>query len=240
MSHRFFLESKPSASQVTLEGDQAHHAIHVMRFKTGDKVVLFDGSGVEYHATIDDVTKKKVFLRVVETIEQTRSVSNQIILAVALPKGDRQKFLVEKVVELGVARLIPLKTVRSVAVANNKVIQRLRKQVIEASKQCGRNKLMDVSDEQTLKSLFDLPCPELTDSSKFIADPYQGAAISALDLPHSKSVVVAIGPEGGFDASEFELASSLGFKPMKLGPAILRVETAALAAAAILGIGREE
>ncbi len=237
MSHRFFLDSPPKTENVALEGDQAHHAIHVMRFKPGDEVVLFDGTGVEYRAEIDEVEKKRLRLNIIETIQQSRAVSTQITIAVALPKGDRQKFLIEKLVELGVARLIPLKTTRSVAVANEKVIQRLRKQVIEASKQCGRNTLMEIVEEQTLPELAG--SLEHESSLKIIADPYQGRAIAELTKQTLDSIVVAVGPEGGFDEVETALANRSGFEPIRFGPAILRVETAALAAAAILGIGRE-
>lgn len=238
MSHRFFLDSVPTEGPLILEGDQAHHAIQVMRFRSGDEVVLFDGSGVEYRAVIDSVEKKRLCLSIVESISIQRSVTSQITLAVALPKGDRQKFLVEKLVELGVKRLVPLRATRSVAVASDKVIERLKKQVVEASKQCGRNTLMDIGNEQSLKQLGD-SC--ISNTTRLIADPYQGLSISevASGLPESASVVIAVGPEGGFDDEENALAHELGFEPMRLGPAILRVETAALAVAAIFGIGAE-
>lgn len=240
MSYRFFLDSKPSGDAVILEGDQAHHAIHVMRYKIGDQIDLFDGTGTEYRAIIDQVAKKRLSLRIMESLLIERSVTTKITLAIAMPKGDRQKFLIEKLVELGVERMAPLQTTRSVAVANEKVIQRLRKQVIEASKQCGRNTLMEITEEKSLTQFsesLDSDCPKL------IANPYQGRPISDLnDLGSGECptcVAVAIGPEGGFDESENKLADSLGFQPIRLGPAILRVETAALAIAAIFGIGNE-
>ena len=144
MSQRFFLDSNPGSDRlaagdaITLEGDQAHHAINVMRFNAGDQIVLFDGTGIEYVATVEEVQKKSISLAIIESVENSRSLKTSITIAVALPKGDRQKFLVEKLVELGVQTLIPLKTKRAVAVPNPKVIARLSKQVVEASKQCGR------------------------------------------------------------------------------------------------------
>lgn len=241
MSYRFFLDAQPTSEIVNLEGDQAHHAVQVMRFKVGDQIVLFDGSGMEYHTVIDLVAKKRLSLRILNAIEIDRAVRARITLAIAMPKGDRQKFLIEKLVELGVERLVPLKTTRSVALANNKVIQRLQKQVVEASKQCGRNRLMEISEERSLSQFS-----ESLDEScqKLIADPYQGKPIAAMAAGFNANecfdrVAVAIGPEGGFDESENELAQSLGFLPIRLGPAILRVETAALAVAAIYGIGNE-
>ncbi len=264
MSHRFFLESETAdpiaiGTELTLEGDQAHHAIHVMRFQPGDSFVLFNGRGTEYKADVVSVAKKRIVVAVVQAEQIPRSLATQITIAVALPKGDRQKFLVEKLVELGVARLVPLKTSRSVAAANPKVIQRLKKQVIEASKQCGRNWLMEVAEEQTLKQLAEMLDTKIaTDSQvsdsqaadshvsgdagpkRLIADPYQGKSIAAIASSMSaNSVVIAIGPEGGFDDAENALAHELGFEPVTLGPSILRIETAALTAAAIFGIGNE-
>jgi 16S rRNA (uracil1498-N3)-methyltransferase len=235
MSQRFFLNSKPTGPKVVLEGDQAHHAIHVMRFQEGDPLVLFDGSGVEYRCVIDEIAKKRLSLSIVKTVSNDRMVSTRLTLAVALPKGDRQKFLIEKLVELGVERLVPLKTTRSVAIANEKVIQRLSKQVVEACKQCGRNRLMQIGTEQTLTQLA---ADVGNHDRRLIADPYNGIPIANVS-ERSNSVVLAIGPEGGFDPGENELALELGFEPVRLGPAILRVETAAIAAAAIFGIGTE-
>lgn len=236
MSHRFFLNSAPTGPTVSLDGDQAHHAIHVMRFNTGDEVTLFDGSGVEHIAIIEQIQKKRIELRIVESVMCHRGLSSTLTLCVALPKGDRQKFLIEKLVELGVHRLVPLSTRRSVAVANANVIQRLQKQVIEASKQCGRNTLMSIDPPQTIDQLATTIDPSTT---LLIANPYQGKPISSYLSDGGKKTIALIGPEGGFDESENQAASEVGFLPVRLGPAILRVETAAIAVAAILGIGSE-
>ena len=223
-----------------LEGEQARHALQVRRVNAGDQIVLFDGTGTEYDALIDQIEKKRLWLSINSQRVVPRGIKASITLAVALPKGDRQKVLVEKLVELGVERLIRLKSNRSVAVANEKVVQRLQKQVVEASKQCGRNRLMKIESESTLANLSGML---ETDALKLIADPYQGQTILDVssrcleEMP--VEVVVAIGPEGGFDDEENTLSQELGFQPVRLGPSILRVETAAIAIAAILGIGLE-
>ncbi|MDB4368355.1 16S rRNA (uracil(1498)-N(3))-methyltransferase [bacterium] len=240
MSYRFFTQSTPNHGKMVLEGEQARHAIQVMRFNVGDQIVLFDGMGTEYEALIDQVEKKRLWLSIENQRVVPRGIRANITLAVALPKGDRQKVLVEKLVELGIERLIPLKSNRSVAVANEKVVQRLQKQVVEASKQCGRNRLMKIESECTIDGL-----PGLLDPSalKLVADPYQGQTIldvSAQCLAEMPvEIVVAIGPEGGLDDGENVMSQELGFQPVRLGPSILRVETAAIAIAAILGIGLE-
>ena len=135
MSHRFFLDSEIRDGRTILDGDQAHHAIHVMRSKVGDEVVLFDGKGTEHTALVVAAAKKMLHLEISSSRAIDRTVQREVTIAVALPKGDRQKFLVEKLVELGVSRLVPLKTTRSVAVATGNVIDRMNRHVIEASKQ---------------------------------------------------------------------------------------------------------
>ena len=249
MSHRFFLDSIPNSDRlvagdkIALQGDQAHHAINVMRFNIGDQLVLFDGSGIQYLAAVEDIEKKTVSLTILESVEDAKSLATEITIAVALPKGDRQKFLIEKMVELGVQTLIPLKTKRAVAVANPKVIARLGKQVIEASKQCGRNTLMEIAEVQTINQLIEESGNSFPNAQWLVADPYQGETISSLISNSAagtkREFVVAIGPEGGLDESEVQLLIENQFEPIRLGPSILRIETACVAVASILGIGTE-
>ncbi len=236
MSQRFFLETKIKDGQTTLEGDQAHHALHVMRFGVGDKIVLFDGRGQEHFAVITETGKKRISLTIETTIKSKPKVHRDITVAVALPKGDRQKFLVEKLVELGVRRLIPLKTERSVAVASAKVIERMNRQVVEASKQCGRNFLMTVSAQRSVKELI---ATNFEHTIRLIADPYSSSPLVSAVSNKSPFVVIAIGPEGGFAEDESIAMSEGGWEPVKLGNSILRIETAAVTAAVLLGIGAE-
>ncbi len=249
MSHRFFLESKLDLAEgmaladlagtsIDLDGDQAHHAINVMRFKVGDEIVLFDGSGFEHLAKIQAVAKKRISVSIVESHEVSRSLKTRISIAVALPKGDRQKFLIEKLVELGVEQVIPLKTRRAVAVANTKVIQRLQKQVVEASKQCGRNRLLEITETMTVAQLINLFQSVEGGCQRLLADPYSGKTVGEYVIGGHSRFVVAVGPEGGFDESELTLFSQNGFESMTLGPSVLRIETACVAVASILGIGR--
>ncbi len=231
MSHRFFLDSEIVENRTSLIGDQAHHAIQVMRFKVGDELTLFDGLGSEHVAVIVGSAKKKLDLEIRSTTHQDPPAAN-LTIACAMPKGDRQKFLVEKLVELGTRRLIPLQTKRSVAVSNEKVIERLKKQVIEASKQSGRNYLMQIESQQTIDQLIQStaePCVRL------VADPY-----SQTDLRSFRSqqlVVIAIGPEGGFDDEEARQFDAAKWQAVRMGDNILRVETAAMTAAVLLGLG---
>ena len=127
MADRFFTDSAFVDDQITLADDQAHHLINVMRAKLGDEVVLFDGQGNEFQTRIIDLAKKRLTLQRLATTRPERKLATDITIAVSLPKGDRQKFLIEKLVELGVAKLIPLSTPRSVAQVNEKVVGRIEK-----------------------------------------------------------------------------------------------------------------
>ncbi len=228
MAERFFLSEPVSEGNAIVSGDEAHHLSRVMRAKVGDHVVLFDGCGHEYKATIEEVSKKSVSL----TIDSCQFVEDpnrpEIVVACALPKGDRQKFLVEKLVELGANRLVPLKTSRSVAEASEKALERIRKQVIEASKQCRRNWLMEVSREFSVEGLIN----EFGsfEGGRMVADPYAESADLLVD---DEPAVIAVGPEGGFAPDEIQCFQNGGWAKICFSPNVLRVETAAAAAVAI-------
>src|SRR5690606_11381994 len=112
MSHRFYLPAARPHSSALLDGPEAHHLLHVMRAAVGDEVTLFDGQGNEFVATVEQLRRSEVLLAVGEGRQVDRELQRRIIVGVALPKGDRQKWLVEKLTELGAARLVPLVTER--------------------------------------------------------------------------------------------------------------------------------
>ncbi len=234
---------------VELSGDEAHHLVRVMRQKPGDLVTLFDGDGHEFSAEIIDTRKDRATLRIREVRAVDTESLRQVIVAVSLPKGDRQKWLVEKLTELGCYRLIPLQTERGVAQCSGQVPERLRRQVLEATKQCNRTRLMQISPERTIaeclaefssgnadEGLENAPA----ETSRWIAHPCSDGAFGQLrlaDLMQTKlpqRVLVLVGPEGGFTSGEVEQAVTLGCRPLDLGPRILRVETAALMLTAVI------
>jgi len=211
---------------VTLEGPEAHHLTAVRRFAAGDTVTLFNGDGHEYTALVAEVGKKRVGVRVIEILSPDRELGFPLHIASALPKGDRGDFLIEKLTELGITDFTPLITERGVVKAGDAKSDKLRRAVIEASKQCGRNVLMQVHPPARW--------PEWCASQsgrRLIADPGGSSAAA----PEQGSAIVAIGPEGGFTEAEMDAAVRAGWKRLSLGPRILRVETAALAAAVLLG-----
>jgi 16S rRNA (uracil1498-N3)-methyltransferase len=228
MSQRFFVPTAITERLVTLEGDEGHHLARVMRAKAGDALVLFDGGGAEFDARVTAVARSSVEVEVLARREADREAPVEVTLGVALPKGDRQRFLVEKAVELGVARLAPLVTNRGVAQPTDSALDRLQRAVIEASKQCGRNRLMEVAPPVELS---DYVAEAPRDALRFIAHP-GGEPLARIAAPLPSRICVAVGPEGGLTQEEIALAHSAGWRSVDLGPRILRVETAAIALAA--------
>src|SRR5256885_5436470 len=144
MSERFFSPRPITAGGMMLDGPEAHHLLHVMRASVGDEVTLFDDSGAEFKATVETLRRTDAELRIIERREIDRELPFELIVGVALPKGDRQKWLVEKLTELGVTTLVPLTTERSIAVPSDSAGDRLRRTVIEAAKQYRRNPLLHI------------------------------------------------------------------------------------------------
>jgi 16S rRNA (uracil1498-N3)-methyltransferase len=189
-------------------------------------VTLFDGSGGEFDAEITVCGRSTVELAVLTRREVDRELAFSLTLGVPLPKGDRQRWIVEKAVELGVTRLVPLRTERTVA-TGDKVGEKLDRYVIEASKQCGRNRLMEIAEPQSWSKWLAAPA----DARRWVADP-TGDAIRAVDLSQGRSTFAAVGPEGGLTEGELAVARSSGWEIVSLGPRVLRIETAAVALAA--------
>jgi 16S rRNA (uracil1498-N3)-methyltransferase len=225
MAERFYVNSPLAPGPIILQGPEAHHLATVCRLRTGAAVSLFNGDGREYPATVGAVTRKHVELEILAVETPERELRLRLELAAPLPKGDRAAFLVEKLTELGVTAFVPLQTQRSVVHPREAKLEKLQRQVIEASKQCGRNRLMQIG-ELTEWSAYcqreDLP--EL----RILAHP--GGRVEG--WPAGRDIALAVGPEGGWTETEVELAQHAGWQLVGLGPRILRIETAALALAA--------
>lgn len=235
MSRRFFIDSPlvgPAAdippSVAVVAGPEAHHLLHVLRVRVGDEITVFDGRGGEWIAQIERLGRSTIELRLLEFLPVEREADVHLTLAVALPKGDRQAFLVEKAVELGVARLQPLTTERSVAEPVERALERLRRQVIEASKQCGRNRLLEVAAPVSWREFAEREQP----GARRLFAHLLPDAVPLVQVELAGRYCVAIGPEGGWTDDEAAAALKAGWTPLGFGSRILRVETAALAAAA--------
>src|SRR5438105_856755 len=141
MADRFYVNCPLAPGPVVVSGPEAHHLATVLRARPGDAVCLFNGDGAEYPAIVANVHKKLVELEITARHRPKRELDFRLEVAAPLPKGDRGDFLVEKLTELGVTRFVPLRTRRSVVHPRP---EKLERAVIESSKQCGRNVLMEV------------------------------------------------------------------------------------------------
>jgi 16S rRNA (uracil1498-N3)-methyltransferase len=227
MSERFFLATPPVDGRAELVGDEARHLARVLRASVGDAVAVFDGRGSEWPARVTSIGRDRVGLDVGPPLAGA-APPLPLTLAVALPKGDRQKWLVEKLTELGCARLVPLVTTRGVAEATPAAIERLGRAAIEACKQCGRTTLLEIAPPVTLAAMLAARDPNTV---SLVADP-SSEALGPLLAGHAGAVLALVGPEGGFTAEELAVAEAAGCRRVSLAPHILRVETAAIALAA--------
>ncbi len=160
MTERYFSETPLAIGRAVLAGAEAHHLIHVMRARPGTEVTLLDGSGAEFPSCVERIGRSEAELQVLRRVEVDRELPFQVVLGVALPKGDRQRWLVEKATELGCAKLVPLRTERSVAEPTAGAPKRLHRAVIEACKQCGRNRLMEIAPAADWPAFLASPSPQ--------------------------------------------------------------------------------
>lgn len=229
MSERFFVEVPIQGPHARLVEGEAQHVAKVMRAQIGDQITLFDGSGAEFLATITGLSRQAVDVEILERRESDRELARDLTIAVALPKGDRQQWLVEKLTELGATRLVPLVCQRSVAQPVESALARLRRWSIEAAKQCGRNRLLEIAAPEKWPHY----AATATATIRLFAHP--GPDVKhALGKPHD-ALIAAIGPEGGWSEEEVAIALASGWQAVSLGPRILRVETAAIALTVLAG-----
>ena len=226
---RFYLDAPLDRPKVTLSGSEAHHLAHVLRAGPGERVLLFDGRGTEADAEVAAVSRREVELNVLDR-RVVPAPRRPIVLGTAVPKGDRFRWLVEKATELGVARLVPLRTERSIVDPGAGKLGKLRQTMISACKQCGLSRLMEI-DAVTAWPEF-VEC-EIRGRCALVGVP--GAPLFAAEMvadPADGPIVLAIGPEGDFTPDEVQQAIAAGAQPVGLGPNVLRVETAGIALAA--------
>jgi 16S rRNA (uracil1498-N3)-methyltransferase len=224
--------------RVLSDGDYRYLA-RVHRLAPGDGVTLFDGAGVEAPAEIVavDADLRLVRVRVGAPCERT-DVGVPLTLVVGLSKGDKMDLVVQKTTELGVAAIAPVACERSVVrLEGARAVERQRrweKIAAEAARQCGRTTVPLVLAPAPLERALAVPAP---DALRLILHERAGEALArALPAQSPPSVVLAVGPEGGFSEAELAAAREQGFRPVLLGPRILRAETAAIAAVVALGV----
>lgn len=220
---------------ISVGGDQARHAIRVLRMKAGDSVVLFDGSGREAIGTIDSMISNSFAVRISHCDSAHASSDSRLILAVAPPKGSRADWLVEKCAEIGVAVLQPLVCERGQVVPRAAKLDRWRRKAIEAAKQSRRPVPMRIEEPLPLSRVLTSADPA---ANLFFADPdpkhpfLPQLLVSEKDNT-PKIAMILVGPEGGFTATEYAQMEQHDGQAVRLNVGTLRVETAAVTAAAI-------
>jgi 16S rRNA (uracil1498-N3)-methyltransferase len=230
MADRFYCPELSKTGRLALEGDEARHLARVRRLGPGDVVEVFDGRGFATRAEVVAVGRDRVELRPVGDPLPDRAPPCRLTLATAVPKGERFDWLVEKATELGVERLVPLVTERSVVDPSDAKLDRLRRVIVEASKQCGRNRLMVLDRPCAWYSCLSMPEGE----RGFLAHP-GGLPPHAWPRPWvGAGATLAIGPEGGFTDAELDRAGAAGWRVVSLGASLLRIETAGLAGCSML------
>lgn len=230
MTRRYYVAQLPaSGGIVPLDEAERHHAINVMRVKIGDSITLFDGCGGEAPAVIQTAAKREVLCESQPMCHRDRENSLSLSLGVAMPKGDRAKELVERLTELGVNRLVPLLCKRTQWEVSENVIAKWQRIVIDACKQCGRNRLMEIEPPQSLSNWLVNEVSRLPGDAYFVHPGCDGAPVPT--VADAKQACATIGPEGGFSDEEVALADTRGWKRFSLGERIYRVETAAVLAA---------
>ena len=221
-----------SDALVTLEKGPSHHLTKVLRLGIDGAVTLFDGRGAEYPGVITALGKKTVSVKTGEEQWRTCESPLSIHLGIAISRGERMDWVIQKATELGVAAISPLFSERvEVKLSNDRSEKKLRhwkEVVISACEQCGRNTIPLLSPPQTIPDWL----ASTEAAVKFVLHHSAPDGQREEDVP--STVALLIGPEGGLTAAEVEQAENGGYTALRIGPRILRTETAPLAAIAIL------
>lgn len=222
---RLFIDQPIVPGAVRIDGPQAHYLIAVMRLKLGDPVKLFDGVSGEWLGTAASIGKRDLTLEVSDLLRPREAVPDLWLCAAPLKKG-RIDWLMEKACELGVDRVVPVLTRRTVVDRLN--LDRLRAHMIEAAEQCGRTAVPTLDEPMKLTALLrDWPA----ERALFFADEAGGLPAFEAMRERPGPAAILIGPEGGFDDDERAAIRALpGAIGISLGPRILRADTAAAAA----------
>jgi len=233
-SPRFYCrEALSPGAHVELPEPVARHAVRVLRLPPGAPVVLFDGRGGEYPAHIERIERDRVYAELAAWKDIERESSLAVTLVQALQAGDKMDFTIQKAVELGVRDIVPVESRRSVLrLAGERAAKRVahwQGVVASACEQCGRNQVPLVAPLEKLENWLARPA---NGALRLMLAP--DAAQTLAEVPPAREVQLLIGAEGGLDPQEVLAAQQAGFQAVRLGPRVLRTETAGLAALAAL------
>jgi 16S rRNA (uracil1498-N3)-methyltransferase len=239
MRHFYIDPSAATKPLATIEGSEAHHIKNVLRLQPGDRLKLFDGTNYEYEAVISSLYADKVEIEIQHKIQTSVSAGARVTVAQAFLKDKKMDDLVRKVSELGIAGWIPFFSQRSIARPDKERLtgraHRWKRIATEALKQCRRKNILEISDALTFDEVLELskPCDLKIVFWENETNPLKRNIWTQTGIS-LKSVMVMLGPEGGFSGQEIEMARQNGFVTAGLGPRTLRAETATLAASTLV------
>ena len=223
-----------TGKRLVVEGSAANHITRVLRLRSGDALTVFDGSGGEFGARIEEFRKDTVVVAVEEHRPLDRESPLTLTLAQGISRGERMDWIIQKATELGTSRIVPLFTKRSMVRLDERQaerkLQHWRAIAVAACEQCGRNEVPELA---TPIDFFDVLPADSSGATRLLLSPTGDLRIED-PQDTGKAITVLIGPEGGLEDVEQEAALAAGFKAVRLGPRVLRTETAAIAALTII------
>lgn len=238
--YRFFVpEENVHEQEILITGDDVNHIKNVLRMEMGEKVVVSCGQGMDYYCIIEDIQAGEIVLRIRETKPAIAELPVKVVLFQALPKMDKMELVIQKAIELGAAEVVPVRSRRCVVKLDDKKeekkLARWRAIAESAAKQSGRGVIPAVHSVMDFKDAL-----EYAGELDVVMIPYElcntmpESGETIRKAAEQQSIGIFIGPEGGFERSEIELASEHGAVPVSLGKRILRTETAGLAVLSVL------
>ena len=244
--HRFFVEpSQIGEKEIVITGPDVNHIRNVLRMRAGEELLAADGQGSEYRCILRELQDSEIRAEICRKLSGSAELPSRITLFQGLPKSDKMDLIIQKCVELGVFRIVPVTTKRTVVKLDAKKEESRRKRwtaVSEsAAKQSGRGIIPEISGVQSFREAM-----EEAGELDVCLIPYEKAENMARTreilsgIPAGASIGVFIGPEGGFEEEEVREAMEAGARPITLGRRILRTETAGMAVLAMLGYLLEE
>ena len=241
MHHFFVNPEQVEDGLIRITGSDVNHIKNVLRIRQGEEILVSDGTGRDYLCQAEEIAGQEVTVRILETEEEGRELPSRIWLFQGLPKSDKMELIIQKAVELGAAGIVPVSTKNAVVKldAKKEEAKRKRWQAIaeSAAKQSGRSLMPRVMGLMTLGQAFDYIEKEQFALRLIPYEHEAGMEGSRQELSRvapGQDIAVFIGPEGGFDESEINLALKKGVRPVSLGKRILRTETAGLAMLSVL------
>jgi len=230
MTELYYSVARPDNGRLAIDGAEARHISRVMRHRRGDRIAVTDGAGCEYGIELESVGTERVVGRVVETGVMQREPAHRLALAQAVLKGDKLDQVCEQATELGICALIPLRTERTIGRLGERKHSRLRSAALAGLKSSTRTVLPQIDVEHDLAALARRTGE--FDQALVAYEEERGAGLVDVIRRDARSVLVVVGPEGGFTSDEVETLKRSRMTSFSLGPRRLRAETAAVATVA--------